>query len=55
MLPGELAEVLSHPPLTLTSKQTTAERGHVVTRVTIRITGGVRRRRKLADNNKTET
>lgn len=52
MLPGELADVLSHPPLT--SKQTTAERGRIVTRVTIRITGGVRRRRKLADN-KTET
>lgn len=49
MLPGGLEELLSHPPLI--SKQTTAERGRVVTRDTISITGGVRRRRrKLADN-----
>lgn len=50
MLPGELAELLSHPPLALISKQTAAERGRVVTRATMRITGGLGRRRKLADN-----
>lgn len=58
MLPGELAELLSHPPLALISKQTAAERGRVVTRATMRITGGVRRRRrrrKLADNKTGET
>lgn len=50
MLPGELVELPSHPPPALISEQTTAERGRVVTRATMRITGGLRRRRKLADN-----
>lgn len=50
MLPGEPVVLVSHPPLTPVSEQTTAERGREVTRATVGITGRVRWGVKLTVN-----